>query len=106
MLVNILIDQSNDFGIRQLAGVLFKQFVEAHWSQNSEKFVEPEIDAQIKLRVKELLPIGINDTNSKIRKSVAFAIASLAHWDWPEQWPQLFGNFFLFFIQLINLGIS
>ena len=40
VLVNILIDQSCDFGLRQLAGVLFKQFCEIHWSQNSEKFVK------------------------------------------------------------------
>ncbi len=91
MLVNILIDQTVDFGIRQLSGVLFKQYVEIHWSQNSDKFQEPEIDANIKLRVKDLLPLGLNDANSKIRSTVAYAVATLAHWDWPEQWPQLFG---------------
>lgn len=87
----MLIDQTVDFGIRQLSGVLFKQYVELHWSQNSEKFEEPEIDVNIKLRVKELLPLGLNDINSKIRSTVAYAVATLAHWDWPEQWPQLFG---------------
>ena len=91
VLVNILIDQTVDFGIRQLSGVLFKQYVEIHWSQNSDKFQDPEIDSNIKLRVKELLPLGLNDTNSKIRSTVAYAVATLAHWDWPEQWPQLFG---------------
>ena len=91
VLVNILIDQTVDFGIRQLSGVLFKQYVEIHWSQNSDKFQDPEIDSNIKLRVKELLPLGLNDSNSKIRSTVAYAVATLAHWDWPEQWPQLFG---------------
>ncbi len=75
--------------MRQLAGVLFKQYVEVHWSPSAEKFEEPEIDGQVKLRVKELLPLGLNDPASKIRTTVAFAIASLASWDWPEHWPAL-----------------
>ena len=88
--MNILIDQQCDFGLRQLAGVLFKQFVEVHWSQSSEKFQEPEIDPNTKLRVKQLLPLGLNDQSSKIRTTVAFAISTIANWDWPELWPELF----------------
>lgn len=89
-MVNLLIDQSCLFAIRQLAGVLFKQYVEAHWSQNSEKFEDPEIDAGIKQRVRQLLPIGLNDQSSKIRGVVAYSVATIASWDWPELWPELF----------------
>ena len=89
ILVNILIEQSSAFALRQLAGVLFKQYVNMHWSSSGEKFEEPEIDAGVKQRVKDLLPLGLNDPASKIRTTVAFAIASLASWDWPEHWPAL-----------------
>ena len=90
VLTNILIDQSVEFPVRQLAGVLFKQFVEVHWSQNSEKFEEPEIDAGIKQHVKQILPLGLGDQNSKIRSVVAYSIAIIGNFDWPELWPELF----------------
>ena len=90
VLVNLLLDQSCDFAIRQLAGVLFKQYVEVHWSQNSEKFQEPEMDAEIKSKIRKILPIGLNDQISKIRGAVAYAVATIASWDWPELWPELF----------------
>ena len=25
-----------------------------------------------------------------MRSSVAYAVSAIAHWDWPEQWPELF----------------
>ena len=90
MLVKLLLDQTIDFGIRQLAGVLFKQYVEIHWYVNSEKFKEPELQHEFKVKIKQLLPLGLADQQSKIRVTVAYAIATIAHWDWPELWPELF----------------
>lgn len=90
VLVSILLDQSCEFSIRQMSGVLFKQFVEVHWSQNSEKFKEPEIDAEIKSKIRKILPLGLKDQTSKIRGSVAYVVATIASWDWPELWPELF----------------
>lgn len=90
ILISILLDQSSQFGIRQLAGVLFKQYVEVHWSQNSEKFQDPEIDPTIKQRVRQIIPIGLSDENSKIRTTSAYSISKIASWDWPELWPELF----------------
>lgn len=83
-------NESNVFALRQLSGVLFKQYVEQHWSQNSEKFQEPEIPTNVKQHVKQVLPLGLKDQSSKIRTTVAFAIAVIAQWDWPEQWAELF----------------
>jgi len=37
-----------------------------------------------------MAPRALLDTHSKIRNSVASVISSIAHWDWPEQWPNLF----------------
>jgi importin-9 len=69
---------------------LFKQYVESHWSRNAEKFEEPEVEPMVKKNLKEILPIGLGDDSSKIRTVVAYSIAAIAHWDWPEAWPNLF----------------
>lgn len=37
-----------------------------------------------------MLPHGLKETISKVRSSVAYAISAIAHWDWPEAWPELF----------------
>nr|KAG5702234.1 hypothetical protein BaRGS_030589 [Batillaria attramentaria] len=37
-----------------------------------------------------MLPIGLTESISKVRSSVAYAVSAIAHWDWPEQWPNLF----------------
>lgn len=91
ILLNFIIDKSSEFGIRQMAGVLFKQYVETHWNKNSEKFKEPEINDEVKCQIKLILPTGLADESSKIRLIVAYSVATIAHWDWPELWPELFG---------------
>ena len=34
--------------------------------------------------------MGLKETISKVRTSVAYAVSAIAHWDWPEAWPDLF----------------
>ena len=36
------------------------------------------------------MPNGLRESISKVRSSVAYAVSAIAHWDWPEAWPQLF----------------
>uniref|UniRef100_A0A8C7ZPS0 Importin 9 n=1 Tax=Oryzias sinensis TaxID=183150 RepID=A0A8C7ZPS0_9TELE len=43
-----------------------------------------------KAAIRELLPSGLRESISKVRSSVAYAVSAIAHWDWPEAWPQLF----------------
>jgi len=38
ILLSFLLDPASEFGIRQMAGVLFKQYVETHWNKNADKF--------------------------------------------------------------------
>lgn len=45
---------------------------------------------QAKAVIRELLPGGLRESISKVRSSVAYAVSAIAHWDWPEAWPQLF----------------
>lgn len=89
-LAELTVDPHSPFAIRQLASVLLKQYVDTHWSRNSEKFRQPEATEEAKATIRNLLPLGLRESLSKLRSSVAYAISAIAHWDWPEAWPQLF----------------
>lgn len=89
-LAELTVDPQSPFAIRQLASVLLKQYVDTHWSRNSEKFRQPEATDEAKATIRNLLPLGLKESLSKLRSSVAYAISAIAHWDWPEAWPQLF----------------
>ncbi|CAL4085549.1 unnamed protein product, partial [Meganyctiphanes norvegica] len=89
-LIELTLDRNGPLPIRQLASVLLKQYVEAHWCQDSEKFRVPECPEYAKAKIRELLPHGLHEPISKVRSSVAYAISGIAHWDWPEQWSGLF----------------
>ncbi|KAK8783595.1 hypothetical protein V5799_010042 [Amblyomma americanum] len=89
-LAELTVDPQCPFAIRQLASVLLKQYVDTHWSRNSEKFRQPEATDEAKATIRNILPLGLRESLSKLRSSVAYAISAIAHWDWPEAWPQLF----------------
>ncbi|XP_026826550.1 importin-9 isoform X2 [Ooceraea biroi] len=89
-LTEFVVDPNGHLPIRQLASVLLKQYVETHWCYLSEKFRLPEINDTAKGRIKELLPLGLRESSSKVRTAVAYAISSIAQWDWPENWSALF----------------
>ncbi|XP_064488644.1 importin-9-like [Ornithodoros turicata] len=89
-LAELTVDPHGPFAIRQLASVLLKQYVDTHWSRHAEKFRQPEATEEAKATIRQLLPLGLKESLSKVRSSVAYAISAIAHWDWPEAWPQLF----------------
>ena len=89
-LTECVVDPNGHLPIRQLASVLLKQYVETHWYYLAEKFQPPETKHATKERIKELLPLGLRESISKVRTAVAYAISAIAHWDWPENWPGLF----------------
>ncbi|XP_044006990.1 importin-9 [Aphidius gifuensis] len=89
-LTEFVVDRNGHLPIRQLSSVLLKQYVEVHWNPAAEKFRSPELTHTTKEKIKELLPLGLHESISKVRSSVAYAISAIAHWDWPENWPGLF----------------
>ncbi|KAK7102594.1 importin-9-like [Littorina saxatilis] len=89
-LAEITVDPNGPLAIRQLASVLLKQYVQSHWSEHSDKFRAPETTQAAKGQIRQILPVGLSESISKVRSSVAYAVAAIAHWDWPEQWPELF----------------
>ncbi|XP_077981531.1 importin-9-like [Glandiceps talaboti] len=91
-LAEFTVDPQGALAIRQLASVVLKQYVEAHWSEHSDKFRSPETPETAKMAIRSMLPSGLKETISKVRTSVAYAISAIAHWDWPEAWPELFNE--------------
>ncbi|KAF3823229.1 hypothetical protein GH733_010665, partial [Mirounga leonina] len=89
-MAELTVDPQGALAIRQLASVILKQYVETHWCAQSEKFRPPETTERAKIVIRELLPNGLRESISKVRSSVAYAVSAIAHWDWPEAWPQLF----------------
>lgn len=86
--------------VRQLATVLLKQYVDVHWSKHCEdKFRPPETLPEAKAIIRDLLPRGLEDPNSKIRSGVAHAISGIAQWDWPDEWPTLFNSLMVYLTQ-------
>ncbi|XP_067100238.1 importin-9 [Osmerus mordax] len=89
-LAELTVDPQGALAIRQLASVILKQYVETHWCSQSEKYRPPETSDRAKAAIRDLLPGGLREAISKVRSSVAYAVSAIAHWDWPEAWPQLF----------------
>ncbi|XP_059621898.1 importin-9 [Phlebotomus argentipes] len=87
-LAEIVMNQSFDLSLRQLASVMLKQYVEAHWCPDDNT----QIAAcdQAKKMIKNILPNGLYDSNSKIRSAVAYTISTIASYDWPTNWNELF----------------
>lgn len=77
---------SFELGLRQLAAVMLKKYVESSWSSNDET----QTCEQAKKMIKSILPNGLCDPNSKIRTSVAYTISTIASHDWPNNWMELF----------------
>ena len=89
-LCELVLEDSQQLAVRQLAAVMLKQYIDVHWSSESEKFRPPETAVSAKVAIRNMLPLGLKESISKVRNTVAFSLAGIAHWDWPDSWPQLF----------------
>ena len=77
--------------MRQLASVMLKQYVESGWTKGDNP--EPlNIVATVlaQMAIKSILPKGLYDPNSKNRSVFAYTISTIASYDWPNYWGDLF----------------
>ncbi|XP_056696512.1 uncharacterized protein [Spinacia oleracea] len=82
-----------------LAAVLLKQFIKKHWDEDDEdNFEHPVVACDEKEVIRRLLLLCLDDSHRKICTAVSMAVASIAHYDWPENWPELLP----FLMKLIN----
>ncbi|KAM3269408.1 importin-9 [Capsicum chacoense] len=76
-------------GLRQLAAVILKQFIKKHWQEDEEGFEHPVVSIDEKVAIRGLLLPLLDDPHRKICTAIGMAVASIAHYDWPEEWPDL-----------------
>ncbi|XP_030512692.1 importin-9 isoform X1 [Rhodamnia argentea] len=86
------------FGLRQLAAVLLKQFIKKHWQEGEDSFEHPLVSSDEKAVIRKYLLMTLDDSHRKICTAVSMAVASIAVYDWPEDWPELLPNL----LMLIN----
>jgi hypothetical protein len=98
ILAEITSTREVDVYVRQLSSLVLKQYVHCHWSEEGEHFCEPLVTSQAKQIIKRLLLSSLSSEESKIRSTVAYAIAAIATWEWPEEWPD--------FVDIILQGIQ
>lgn len=71
--------------------MLLKKYVDEHWcfspDEDQTKLLATD---QAKHAIKTILPKGLYSNNSKIRNTVAYTISSIAGYDWPQDWIELF----------------
>jgi hypothetical protein len=75
--------------LRQLAAVLLKQYIKEYWEVAPGTGKTP-CSPEEKKFVRDALPHGLMENQSKMQTAVGVAIASIAMHDWPEKWPELF----------------
>ena len=91
-LVQTILQQEYDVGIRQMAAVLLKQHVKVHWAEESKHFSPPVVADNEKAAIRHSLPQGLTDPQPKLRTGVSMAIAAIAKWDLPDAWPELLNS--------------
>ncbi|XP_065836294.1 importin-9-like [Oscarella lobularis] len=89
VLCGFITDHGMDLPVRQLSCILLRQYVDCHWSGDSEKFAAPQTPDESKDFIRRVLPHALSDDLSHIRSTAAYALAAIACWDWPESWPDL-----------------
>ena len=72
VLTELTLQHDGILQIRQMAALLLKQYVDTHWTSTSEKFKGPETSPQAKATIRQMLPHGLKESISKVRKLIFF----------------------------------
>ncbi|CAN4124710.1 unnamed protein product [Withania somnifera] len=91
-------------GLRQLAAVILKQFIKKHWQEDEEGFEHPVVSSDEKVAIRGLLLPLLDDPHRKICTAIGMAVASIAHYDWPEDWPDLLPSLMKCIIDQTNMN--
>lgn len=91
-LARILLAPGAQSAQRQSAGILLQQYIFQHWSAASDNFQDPLTPVEIKGQIRPIIFHGLSDEESKIRSASAFALSSIARYDWPDEYPDLLSS--------------
>ncbi|KAL5725979.1 uridine/cytidine kinase [Ranunculus cassubicifolius] len=85
-LAKVAASKEIQFGLRQLAAVLLKQFIKKHWHEDDDDFVHPIVPTEEKAVIRQLLLMSLDDSHAKICTAIGMSVASIAQYDWPGEW--------------------
>ncbi|KAJ2557242.1 hypothetical protein EV175_001461, partial [Coemansia sp. RSA 1933] len=92
-IANVALASQAEIAIRQAAIVQLRGYVGRHWSIGSAKYEPGPIpEQQLKSQVREKAFSLLTSDDRKLRNVAAAVIASMAKYDWPDEWPQLFSQ--------------
>ncbi|PIA39533.1 hypothetical protein AQUCO_02600173v1 [Aquilegia coerulea] len=97
-LTKVAVNKELQLGLRQLAAVLLKQFIKKHWDEDEDIFEHPVVPNEEKIVIRKLLLLSLDDPHAKICTAIGMAVASIAYFDWPEDWAE----FLPFLLKLIS----
>lgn len=89
-LASIISTQDLPLEARLIASVVLRKYVDKHWQADIDAFEPPEVPGEAKGMIREMLISLLADGHSKIRSMAAYCTSTVAGWDWPESWPNLF----------------
>ncbi|KAJ1663730.1 hypothetical protein IW140_004664 [Coemansia sp. RSA 1813] len=92
-ITNVALASQAEIPIRQAAIVQLRGYVSRHWSIGSAKYEPGPIpEQQLKSQVREKVFALLISDDRKLRNVAAAVVASMAKYDWPDEWPQLFSQ--------------
>ncbi|WVR07905.1 hypothetical protein IAU60_004948 [Kwoniella sp. DSM 27419] len=84
-LARILLAQDVPIAQRQMSTAYINQ----HWTPASVSFEQPIAPIEVKAQIRPIILSGLSDPQRKIRLAAAFALSTVAKYDWPDDYPDL-----------------
>ena len=73
--------------VRQLACIVLKNLVKAHWDAASKRYAPPLIALDARAPVRRAVLHALGAADSKLRTAAATTLCEILCWDWPAAWP-------------------
>ncbi|WVZ05939.1 hypothetical protein V8G54_019285 [Vigna mungo] len=85
-LLQIIVDNNVDMGVRQVASIHFKNFIVKNWSPLDE--TQQQISQSDKDVVRDRILVFVTQVPPLLRVQLGECLKTVIHCDYPEQWPR------------------
>ncbi|ESW11302.1 hypothetical protein PHAVU_008G018400 [Phaseolus vulgaris] len=86
-LLQIIVDNNVDMGVRQVASIHFKNFIAKNWSPIDD--TQQKISQSDKDVVRDHILVFVTQVPPLLRVQLGECLKTVIHSDYPEQWPHL-----------------
>lgn len=80
--------------------MILQKYISVHWYPGADAYEPPTTQAEAKDAMRPMLLSALSDPERKVRTAAAFAVSTIARFDWPEDWPELLTGL----VALLNSG--